>query len=190
VLRRCLSIIAVLFLLFPLASFAQHGGRHGSTPASGTATSPEDPDTATFKREVAAQATDDQVAQFRSMTKSTEEARVQAQAIQHLGPNDSEQLIGKAANLKNSIDQALSDEHKFRQSFTDSQQATLKSQTKKLTKSEAAISKSTKSLSHQLDQTTPSATRLVSTVANLEKAIDQLQSDQLGLGKQMGIESH
>lgn len=70
-MRRSLSVIAVLILLFPLNVLGQHSGRHGTSGASGgTTAQPEDPDAATFKRAVAEQATDVQIAQFHLMARA------------------------------------------------------------------------------------------------------------------------
>ena len=122
---------------------------------SGTTAHPEDPDAATFKRAVAKQATEEQIAQFRLMTKSTEAARKQALDLQHLSSNaaGSEDLTSKASGLQDSVEKALTDTRIFLQSFSDSQEANLKNLAKKLTKSGAAVNKSDKGISQQLEQT-------------------------------------
>jgi hypothetical protein len=186
-------VIAMLFLSFQLAAVGQRGGNRGTSGTNGgTATQPEDPDVAGFKHAIAEQATDEQIGQFRLMTKNTEAARQQAHDFQNQGsrPGNSETLTSKATALHNSIEQALSDTKNFRRSFTDSQEATLKNQAKKLTKSDAALGKSSQDFSKQLEQTTPKSSRLVNAAANLEKELEALQSDQLSLGKDMGIQSH
>jgi hypothetical protein len=172
---------------------AQQQGRHGGAANHGTASAPpaEDADTATFTRAIAGQATDDQIAQFFAMTKSTETARQQAKTLgRAANPNNSEELISRAATLQNSVDQALSDTSKFRRSFTDSQAATLKAPAKKLAKSTAAADKDAKNLSHQLEEIPPDPGRVLTAVVNVERALEELQSDQLTLGKKMGIPSH
>jgi hypothetical protein len=191
-MRRSVSLIAMLFWLLPLAVLAQHGGRHGtSTGTSGGAAAPtDDPDMATFKHAVAVQATEIQIGQFRLMIKSTEDARKQAHDLQHLGSrgSNSENLTSKATGLQNSIEEAQSENRAFRRSLSDSQEAGLKDLTKKLTKSDSAVSKGVKAISQQLDQSTLNSLRLVSAAANLEKSLAVFQSDQLNLGKEMGIQ--
>jgi DNA repair exonuclease SbcCD ATPase subunit len=193
-MRRSVSVIAVLFLLFPLAILAQHGGRHGgSTGTSGGTNAPaQDPDMATFKHAMAVQASQQQIAQFALMIKSTEAARQQAHDLQHLGSDasDSHGLIGKATGLQNSVEAAQNENRAFRRSLSDSQEAGLKTLTKKLTKSDSAVSKGAKAISRQLEQGMLDWERLASAAANLEKALAALQSDQLNLGKEMGIQSH
>jgi len=191
---RRVSVIAMLFLLFPLAVLAQHSGRRGTSTAtsSGTTAQPEDPNVATLKHAVAVQATEEQSAQFRLMIKSTETARQQAHDFQQLGTNasDSESLTRKAAALQNSVEDAQSENRTFRRSLSDAQEAGLKNLTRKLTKSDATVSKGAKALSQQLERTPPNSARLASAAANLEKELAAFQSDQLSLGKEMGIQPH
>ena len=190
---RSVSGIAVL-LLFPLAVLGQHTGRHGATTGttSGGTTAPaEDPDMATFKHAIAVQATEGQIVQFRRMIQSTEVARQQAHDLQHLGTSasDSVVLTHKATGLQDSVEEAQSENRAFRRSLLDSQEAGLKNLTKKLTKSDSAVSKSAKAISQQLDRGTLNSERLANAAANLEKALAVFQSDQLNLGKEMGIYS-
>jgi hypothetical protein len=192
-MRRSVPVIAMLFLLSPLVVLGQHGGRHGTTGTSGgTAAPAEDSDVATFKHAIAVQATEEQIGQFRVMIRSTEAARQQAHDLQQLGSNASnaEGLTSKATGLQDSVDEAQRENRTFRQSLSDSQEAGLKNLTKKLTKSDSAVSKDTKAISKQLEQRTLNSGRLVSAAANLEKALTLFQTDQLNLGKEMGIQSH
>jgi hypothetical protein len=194
-MRRSASGIAALCLLFPLAVVGQYGGRHGAATGktSGETAAPaEDPDIATFNHAVAVQATPGQIGQFNLMIKSTEVARLQARSLQHLGSNasDSVVLTHKVTGLQDSVDEAQSENRAFRRSLLDSQEAGLKHLTKKLTKSDLAVSKSAKVISQQLDEGTLNPERLANAAANLEKALAVFQSDQLKLGKEMGIPSH
>jgi hypothetical protein len=189
-MRPVSSVIVVLFLLLAAAGVAQQGSRHGSAANRGAAAPPaEDSDTATFTRAIAGQATDEQIAQFFAMTTSTETARQQAKGVGRLA-NNSEELVSRAATLELSVYQALSDTNKLRRSFTDAQEATLKAPSKKLAKSNTTVDKGAKALSHQLEQIPPSPERLISAIANLQRDLEELQSDQLNLGKKMGIPSH
>ena len=192
-MRRSWPVVAMLFLLFPLAVLAQHGGRHGASTGSGggTAAPPEDPDTATFKHAVAVQATEEQIGQFRLMMKSTKAARQQAHDLQHLGSNasDSVALTHKATGLRSSVEEAQRQNRDFRRSLSDSQEAGLKNLNKKMTRSDAAVSKDAKTISQQLQQGMLTSEWLGNAAANLEKALVVFQSDQLNLGKEMGIPS-
>ena len=188
-----LPAIVMMFLLFPAAGIAQHGSRHGSSAGSNPGSAPvEDPNAINLERSVEEEANDDQVAQFQAMTRSTGTALQQAQGLQHLGPNlsDSVELTHKATDLQNSVEEALTDTRKFHQSFTDFQEKTLKALAKKLTKSAASTGKVAQTLSRQLDEVKPDVERLTSAASSLEKELKELQSDQVNLGKQMGIQPH
>lgn len=190
---RSVSVIVMLFWLFPPAALGQHGGRHGTTSTSGgTAAPAEDSDVATFKHAIAVQATDEQIGQFRMMIKTTEAARQQAHDFQQLASStsDSEGLTGKATGLQDSVEEAQRENRSFRQSLSDLQEAGLKNLTKKLTRSDSAVSKNAKAISKQLEQRTLNSGRLGSGAANLEKALALFQTDQLNLGMEMGIQSH
>ncbi len=187
---RTTAVLNLMLVLFPSVMVGQHGNRHGS----GSSTSPggtaiDNPDAATLKKIVAEQATDEQVAQFRIMRKKTEAAQQQARQIKHSASADSQRLTSSANALQNSAEQALDETQRFRRSFTDSQEATLKNLAKKLMKSEAAAGKSVKRLSQALEPTSPDKERLVSAATNLDKEMSGLTSNQLSLGKQMGIQS-
>jgi hypothetical protein len=194
VIRSSVSVVVMLFLLFPLAVLGQHGGRHGASTSSssGTNAPPEDSDVATLKHAIAVQATEEQAGQFRLMIKSTEAARQQARNLQQLGSKavNSEGLASKATGLQDSVEEAQRENRTFRQSLSDSQEAGLKNLTKRLAKSDSAVSKDAKAISKQLGQRTLNSGPVASAAANLEKALALFQSDQLNLGKEMGIHSH
>lgn len=193
-MRRPVSLITLLFWLFPLVMPAQYGGRQGATSGAsgGTTTPEEDPATATLKHAIAVQATREQIAQFPVMIKSTEAARQQAHDVQHLSSDASDalELTQKATGLQNWVAEAQNETRDFRRSLSDSQEAGLKRLTKKLTKADSAVGKGAQAISQQMEQGPLNPARLASAAATLEKALAGLQSDQLKLGKEMGIPSH
>ena len=184
-------IFVVGLVCIPVTLPGQYGGRHAGSNSSGTngsATRPADnPDLTDFKRAVAVEATEDQTAQFRALAKGTESARQTAHALQQLGPRAS---VNQATALQNAIDEAQRENRDFLKTFSDSQVAGLKKQTKKLSQSDAAITKEVKKLTADLEQNPPDPQRLASVAANLEQALAALQSDQNGLAREMGIETH
>jgi hypothetical protein len=185
------AVLNLVLLLFPSAMVGQHGSRHGSASSTNTGAAPtENPDAVSLKKTVAEQATDDQIVQFREMRKKTEAARQQAQEVQHSvsTAGETQDLTSKATALQTSAEQALDETQRFRRSFNDSQEATLKNLAKKLMKSEAAATKSVKRLSQVLEQTNPDKEHLANAAANLEKELANLASDQLSLGREMGIQ--
>jgi DNA repair exonuclease SbcCD ATPase subunit len=98
-------------------------------------------------------------------------------------------LTHKATGLQSSVEEAQRQNRDFRRSLSDSQEAGLKNLTKKLTKSDATVSKDAKAISQQLQQGMLTSEWLGNAAANLEKALVVFQSDQLNLGKEMGIPS-
>jgi hypothetical protein len=110
-------------------------------------------------------------------------------APQGSNASDSEGLASKATSLQHSVEEAQRENRSFRQALSDPQDAGLKNLTKKLTKSDSAVSKDAKAISSQLEQRTLNSARLASAAANLEKALALFQSDQLNLGEEMGIHS-
>ena len=190
-MRARVSVVALL-LLCPLVVVGQHQGHRGSAGSSGGTTTPaEDPDLATFNHAVAVQASEEQTAQFHLMIESTQAAQRQAHDVQDQSSkgNDAEDLTRKASGLQDSIEEAQHQNRIFRQSLSDSQEAGLKNLTKKLAKSDSAVSKTAKAISQELDERALSAERLMKAAANLEKALTEFQSDQMNLGKEMGIQS-
>lgn len=101
--------------------------------------------------------------------------------------SNSGDLASNANGLQDSVDKALTDTRIFLQSFSDLQETDLKKLVKKLTKSGAVVHKGDKGISQQLEQQALNAGRLVKTAESLEKALVELQADQLNLGKEMGI---
>ena len=190
---RRVSVFVSLLLFVPLAVLAQYGGKHGgSTNGAGKTTAPtDDPGLTGFKHAVAVQATEEQTVQFRLMTKSTEAARQQAHELQHPGSSagDSVALTHKATALQSAVEDVQTENRGFRQSLSDAQEAGLKPLTKKLAKADAAVSKGAKALSQQLEQGPINSEGLMNAAANVEKALLTLQSDQLSLGKEMGVTS-
>ncbi len=191
-MRRSVSVIAMLFVVSARRPGTTRGParRHHRYHQRRYHRTAEDPDMATFKHAIAVQATEGQIGQFHLMIKSTEAARQQAHDLQHLGTNasDSVELTHKATGLQDSVEEAQSENRAFRRSLLDSQEAGLKNLTKKLAKSDSAVSKRAKAISQQLDQGTLNSERLANAAANLEKALAVFQSDQLNLGKEMGIQ--
>ena len=189
-MRHAVWVIAVLFLLLPQTFLGQHGGRHATSGTNGgTTAQPEDSDSATFKRAVAEQATDEQIAQFHQMTETTEAARQQAQDLRSSKSNTgtSEDLVSKANSLQDAVDKALTDTRNFLRSFSDLQDASLKNLARKLTKAGAAVNKSGKAIAQEAEQTKLNSDRLIRTAESLEKALVELQSDQFNLCKEMGV---
>ena len=181
---------AIAYLCLPIALLAQ-SGRHGggkSGNSQGSATAPADDSSLDdFKHAIAVEATDEQTTRFKVLAQYTEAARQQAQALQQAAP---EAMVKQATALQNSWDDVQRASGDFLKTFSDAQVSGLKKQTRKVRESEAAVTKELKSLSAQMDQTTPHPQAVHETGAHLDQALATLQSDQNALAKEMGIEVH
>ena len=192
-MRLAHSLILLACALVPLAVIAQHGSHQGTTANNPPPAEPpvESPDLTTFKHEVAVAATTAQAAQFHEMAQTMATARQHARALKQLSnPSDVSVAIRQATALQDDVDEVRRANRKFVESFSDSQDAGLKPLTKRLIKSDAAVTKEGNRLDEQLDEIPVDTSRLASTAASLEKSLRTLQASQLRLAREMGIVTH
>ena len=190
--RPTVLAIGTLLLLSASALLAQYGGhggggRRGSPRAGSGDTS--DAGLADFNRALAIQATSDQVSHFPGLTKSTETARKLAQDFSGLsGKADSATDFSRRTTaLKEAVEEAQGSNQDFVKSFTKSQKAGLKELTKKLEKADSEVAKQWKDLEKQLGGAKAVSEGIAGTADKLEKALEEFQSQQIELGKEMGI---
>ena len=172
-----------------LAQRGGHGTSAGNPSMGAPNPTPNNSDINDFNRAVALQATPEQTARFRQLTKSTEAARKEAQSLIQLSENATKPDSSRYANLNDAVDEARSNNQQFMRSFSTSQQSGLKPQTKKLTKADVDVSKQSKALAHELERSAIDNTRIASVVENLDKALSGFQAVQIDIGKEMGIPS-
>jgi len=194
-MTRRTSLLLILILFMALGALAQYGGHRGGSGAShgsGTTGQPaEDPDLAGFKHDVAVQATENQRAQFQSLAQRSEAARRKAHDLQQAGSASNPSTLGESATaLRDAVDDAQRANRDFVNTFSDSQDAGLKKLTKRLSKSNTAVTKDASRLDAQLDKVPLDAHGLTSVADSLEKALTSLQTEQFALAKEMGIQSH
>jgi len=170
-----------------LGQSGHHGGsRSGNSQGSSTATA-DNPDLTDFKHAVAVQATDEQQTKFKMLAQYTDAARKQVQVLEQPALEDA---VKHANALQDSLDEVHRQDLGFLNTFSDTQVSGLKKQTKNVTQSDAAVAKEAKKLAAQLDRTEPDFQRLSQSAVHLGQALSQLQSDQNGLAREMGIETH
>jgi hypothetical protein len=191
--RLAVLAIATWLLLLAPNLLAQHGGRGGGgrtgVPGTGSGDTSEAGLT-DFNHALAVQATPDQASHFQALTKSTESARKLAQVLSGLsGKADrGTDFSSKTAALKDAVEDAQGGNQDFVKSFTKSQKAGLKELTKKLEKSDSEVAKLWKDLERQLGAK-PNGEGIAGTADKLEKALEEFQSLQISLGKEMGIQT-
>lgn len=182
--------VGILLLVSVPGLLAQHGGHGGGgrrgTPLAGGDTS--DAGLTDFNHALAVQATADQASHFQKLLKNTESARKLAQELAAARADSATHSSRKSAALKDAVEEAQGGNHDFVKSFTKSQKAGLKELTKKLEKADSEVGKQWKELERQL-ATKGGVEVIASTADRLEKALEEFQSQQISLGKEMGVQT-
>jgi len=176
----------------PHALLAQHGGHGGAgagRPSTGASNpAPNSSDINDFNRAIALQATPDQVARFRQLMKSTEAATKEAQDLTQHAENADEPDSSRYAGLNDAVEEARSNNLQFLRTFSASQQSGLKHLTKKLSKADSDVSKQSKALAKELGLSEIDAKKTANVVQKLDKALTGFQTEQLDIGKEMGVQ--
>ena len=191
--RLMVLVIGTVLLLSASTLLAQDGGhgggggRRGSPGAASGDTS--DAGLADFNRALAVQATSDQISHFPELTKNTGAARSLAKDFSGMrGKSDSvTEFYRKTAALKGAVEEAQGSNQDFVKSVTKSQKVGLKELTKKLEKADSEVTKQWKDLEKQLRGAKAVTQGMAGTADRLEKALEEFQSQQIELGKEMGI---
>lgn len=138
---------------------------------------------------MAVQAAPDQVSDFQTLTKNTEDARKQAHDLQQrsASASDSTGLYKPASTLKDTVDLVQNQIQSFVKGFTKAQTVLLKEHTKKLSKVESEISKQNKGLDEQLKRPAVDPKQLADISDRLAKSLEDLQAQQRSLADEMGI---
>jgi len=186
VLRLVCGIILVMNAYALLAQF-RGGHRSGTTrPPAGVATTD---DLKAFNRAVALQASPDQVVQFRQLSDSTQVARKNAQDLLKVAQKPSKADVFRSANLLTSaLETAQTDNQKFVRSFSPAQKSGLRQVTKKLDHANSDVTKRSKALTRDLEHS-PIPRQYSGIAEKLDKALSDVQTRQLAIGKEMGIPS-
>ena len=150
-----------------------------------------DPELATFTRAVALQARPDQVGFFHSVIDSTDAALQESRELQRLGPkaNDIATVNAKSLQLRDTIDDVDHYNQRFLVSFSKFQASELKPLTKRVRKSYKYVAKEAKNVGQLMEPGKTVPEHLMSAAANLEKALSDFRTDQIRLGREMGIQS-
>jgi hypothetical protein len=140
-----------------------------------------------FSRAIALQATPDQLARFPQLTKSTDAARKEAQILIQRAESSSKVDSSSYAQLSDAVDDARSTNLQFVNTFSASQQSGLKPLIKKLSKIDVNISKQSKDLGQKFEQSEINGKKVSTMVQKLDKALTDFQTEQINIGKQMGV---
>jgi hypothetical protein len=187
--RWTVLICGIVLLMSPHTLLAQRRGGHGAGAGRGPTGVSNTDDLKDFKRAVALQATPDQVIQFQRLTKSTQDARKGAQDLLQLAGNASKPDLFHDTNaLASAVEEAQTDNQRFLQSFSAAQKSGLRDVTKKLGKANSDVTKQSKALSRGLGHSEIDGKQIAGVVEKLDKALSDLQTKQLVVGSEMGIQ--
>jgi hypothetical protein len=196
-------ILGVFLLGSPGRMSAQHGAGSGGRGMMGTGTGvgaglpggvDEKDDLKDFHRAIALQATDEQRAAFAKIAQYTQAARDQLHAFRESAPKapgSSLSLAERAVTLDETIRKARAGSENFLTSFSPAQKSGLKDLTNKLAKTDGELERQTKALDLVVEtkadgeQVAGAAASL--DVVGLDKELGSFQSEQLAIGREMGI---
>ena len=183
-------VCGIIFLMSPHPLPAQRRGGHGAgtVPAPGGVSSTDD--LKDFKRAVALQATPDQAVEFRRLTESTQAARKSAQDLSKLAEKASKTDLFRSTNpLASALEKVQTDNQTFLQSFSPVQKSGLKEVAKKLGKANSDVTKRNQALTRDLERSRIAGPQISGVAEKLDKALIDLQTRQLAIGNEMGIQS-
>jgi hypothetical protein len=188
--RLTVLVCDIVLLAIPCALLAQRAGRGagaGRPPAAPSDPAPNS-DMKDFSRAIALQATSDQAARFQQLTKSTEAARKKARDLVQLMENTNKPDSFHYSALNDAVEEARNDNRQFVGSFSTPQQSGLKPLVKKLGKADADLSKQSNALTQELGRPQINDKKIADVVGKLDKALTAFQTEQLAIGKEMGIQ--
>jgi hypothetical protein len=150
-----------------------------------------DPALATLTRAVAIQARPDQLGYFHSVLDATDLALEQSRELQALGAavNSVPTMNAKSLQIRDALDDVDHYNRRFLATFSKLQSNELKPLTKRVQKSYSLVAKDAKRVAQFMEPGKIVAERLSSAAANLEKALSDFRTDQVRLGREMGIQS-
>jgi len=191
-MRWLAVIIAVAAVLLPMSVWGNLQSRSQSHPPAEPAPSGNvSPELETFGRAVAMQARPDQLGYFREVLASTDKALRLSRDLQSLGAAATNTAVVNAMSLQ--LRDALDDvEHYNRRllvSFSKGQQTGLKNLTHELKKSYAIVARDAGKVQQLMEPGQVVPEQLATGAANLEKALSDFRTDQIRLGRDMGIQA-
>ena len=165
-----------------------HGSKPPAEPVPSGSVSPE---LETFGRFLAVQARIDQVGYFNSAIESTDRALHESRQLQHLGAavNDIATVNAISLQLRDSLDDVEHYNGRLLASFSKPQQSGLKKLTKQMHKSYSHVAHDARTIQQLMEPGKIVPDRLATGAANLEKTLSDFRTDEIRLGREMGIQT-
>ncbi|HVO63724.1 MAG TPA: hypothetical protein VMT53_22565 [Terriglobales bacterium] len=187
-MRAGLAILIAMLVASCWATPPQQSHGHQTEPAPTGTISPE---LQSLGRSVAIQARPDQVEFFKSAIDSTDEALRESRDLQQLGASAVNTALVNQMSLQ--LQDALDDvEHYTRlllASFTRVQETELKKLTRRMRKSYSYVQRDGKRVQQLMEPGKVAPKALATGAANLEKSLSDYRTDEIRLGREMGIQS-
>jgi hypothetical protein len=181
------------FLLYSGTMTAQRhgGGFGGGVPgANNRPTGVDEKDSLKdFHHALAVQATSQQIAEFQALIKETNAAKTRLQTFmqqQRKAGGGSEPAV-TVAELDESLQHPRADSQKFVEGFSAAQKSGLKELLKKLGKAESDLEAEQKKLDESLQAENKPNAEIDSRSDSLTKSLTEFSSQQLALGREMGV---
>ena len=197
-----INLAAILAIFSPAALFAQRGGGGGrgggrdsvplicvhdcATPREGM--SAED-DLKSFRRFIAVQANAEQRAAFAKVAQYTQIASDQVKDFHASFAKvlASFPLADRTNSLEEAIDEARAGNQNFLTSLSSTQKSGLQDLTTRLAKADSELAKQVRALAQIVRIPTANSEQIANLAASLEEKLGSFQTEQLALGREMGI---
>jgi hypothetical protein len=206
--RVAVVLMIGIAVLAPPRILAQHGGggggRGGMAGGTGVGVGAGRPDGVSdkddlkdFHRAMALQATADQRAAFGKIAQYVQAASDQLQVFREslkkgsasspLSSSLSSPLSERAAAVDDAIARARAGNQNFSNSFSPAQKSGLKDLTNKLSKTDTELDKQIKVLDQAVQSAKAESAQIADAATTLDKELASFQSEQLAIGREMGI---
>lgn len=192
-LRQVVVLIWAVMLFFPTHLIAQRsggrGGRGAGTRSSGSGAANQDDsqEMKDFRRAIALQASPEQIAQFKVLSKNTQQATELAQNLHQLAATNGGNYSGQEASLRIAIEDTRTGMDEFVKSLSTAQESELKKLTRNLRKSDSNANKVWTNLGQELRRSKIDDKKIAAGTEHLHKILERLQRDQSAMAKEMSI---
>jgi len=191
VTRRLGTIVAIACLCTCGTAWAFSPVPQSKPPAEPAPSGGISPELETFGRAVAVQARLDQLGYFQTVLQSTDRTLQLTRVLQRLGPNASDIAMVNALSLqlRDDLDEVELQNRRLFISFTKYQEVGLKKLIRQVKKSYSAVERDAKTVQLLMEPGKIVAEQLANGAANLEKSLSDFRTDQIRLGREMGIQT-
>ena len=189
--RRTALAVALSFISVVASGQAPEHSHGSKPPAEPVPSGSVSPELETFGRILAVQARIDQVGYFNSAIESTDRALHESRQLQHLGAaaNDIATVNLISLQLRDSLDDVEHYNGRLLASFSKPQQSGLKKLTKQMHKSYSNVAHDARTMQQLMEPGKIVPDRLATGAANLEKTLSDFRTDEIRLGREMGIQT-